>query len=213
MRISALTPTYAPLPFGSVMPSDTAGARVLPPDMASPEAVARFDAILHEINPDALRVDQPRLEGLAAALMAMPPDTAREAFDQRLRQIETFRAMLADPDWDADDGMRARVGKLLEYCDRDDGLIPNATPVLGLLDDVLLLELAWPVFEQEVEEYRDFCDYRHDEHPTGDAAVQRAAWLRDRLAELALLRHHARVSDSHYIEGRIPPTPFRVGGG
>lgn len=213
MRISALTPTYAPLPFGSVIAGDTVSAPVLPPEMFRPEAVARFDAILHEINPDALRVDPRRLQGLAAALMAMPPDTAHEVFDLRLRQIETFRAMLADPDWDADDGMRARVGKLLEYCDRDDGLIPHAMPVLGLLDDVLLLELAWPVFEEEVEEYRDFCDYRQLEHPTGDAAVQRAAWLRDRLAELALLRHHARVNDSHYINGRIPATPFRVGGG
>lgn len=208
MRTSALTPTYAPLPFGSATAaSDTANAPTFPP-----EAVARFDAVLHEINPDASRVDQSRLQGLAASLMAMPPETAREVLDLRLRRIETFRAMIADPDWDADDGMRARVTRLLDYCDRDDDLIPDATPVLGLLDDVLLFELAWPVFEEEVEEYRDFCNYREIEHPTGDAALQRAAWLRDRLAEIALLQHNAKVNDSHYIDGRIPATPFRIGG-
>lgn len=209
MRTSALTPAYAPLPFGAAQADiDPSTA----PDFA-PGAVARFDALLHEIHPDAPRVNVPRLRSLAAALLAMPPDQAREMLALRMTRVQSLRAMLRDADWDPDAAMRARVSKLVDYVDRDDDLIPDGTGLLGKLDDVLLFELAWPAFEAEAEEYVDFCAYRQDEHPDGDAADRRAAWLRDRLAELALLQHHARVNDSHYAEARMPATPFRIGGG
>ena len=209
MRTSALTPAYAPLPFGAAQADiDPSTA----PDFA-PEAVARFDALLHEIHPDAPRVNVPRLRGLAASLMAMPSDEALQMLALRMTRINSLRALLRDADWNADDAMRARVSKLVDYVDRDDDLIPDGTDLLGKLDDVLLFELAWPAFEDEAEEYIDFCAYRHDEHPDGDAAHQRAAWVRDRLAELALLQHIPRVNDSHYANGRMPATPFRIGGG
>lgn len=44
----------------------------------------------------------------------------------------------------------------------------------------------------------------------GDGDEQRKAWIRDRLAEIALLEHHARVGDGRYID-RGRPEPFRVG--
>lgn len=209
MRASALTPTYAPLPFGNhpAAGSDSGTSLTM-----SPEAVARFDALLHEIHPDALRVDAPRLQALAGWLASLSLEDARAVLDLRLKRIEQLRAMLDDPQWDPDDAMRARLAKLLGYIDLDEDVIPDSTPLLGLLDDVLLFELAWPAFEAEAEEYRDFCHYRIDEHPGGDGAHQRAAWLRDRLAELALLQHNARVNESHYANGRLPDTVFRISG-
>ena len=36
--------------------------------------------------------------------------------------------------------------------------------MLGQLDDVLLIELAWPAFASEVEDFRDFCAYRKLAH-------------------------------------------------
>ena len=135
--------------------------------------------------------------------MTLPDDTASDVLDRRLRRINELRAMLDDPDWDADDATRARLEKLFGYIDRDDGLISDHEPLLGLLDDVLLIELAWPAFAEEAEEYRDFSAYRSDEHPAGSGGEQRAAWLRDRLAEIGLLQHQLRVNDSHYITAAI----------
>ncbi|RNF86365.1 hypothetical protein [Montanilutibacter psychrotolerans] len=206
MRASALTPDYAPLPFGRVPDSTDPGARISIPS----DAIAQFDAVLHELNPDAPRVDQARLQALAGWLMRLSPQEAHDVLELRLTRIEQLRALLVDPDWDADAAMRARLGKLLSYFDRAEDLIADSTPALGLLDDVLMFELAWPVFEAEAVEYGDFCDYRASEHPGGDAPAQRAAWLNDRLAELALLRHHARVHDSHYADVHVPDTTFRV---
>ena len=119
--------------------------------------------------------------------------------------------MLDDTDWDADDATRTRLRKLFAYIDHDEDLIPDHEPLIGKLDDVLLIELAWPAFVTEAEEYRDFCSYRNEENPDGDGASRRSAWLRDRMAEIGLWQHNARVNDSHYIEGGAPDF-FHVGG-
>ena len=119
--------------------------------------------------------------------------------------------MVHDPDWDADDATQVRLRKLFAYVDCNDDLILDHEPLLGLLDDVLLIELAWPAFSSEVEEYRDFSSYRNDEHPVGAGDERRGAWIQDRLAELALLKHQVRVNDSHYIHRGHPEDFFRVG--
>ena len=94
--------------------------------------------------------------------------------------------------------------------ERDDDLIPDGEPLLGRLDDVLLIELAWPAFAEESEDYRDFCDYRDHEHPGGDAARKRATWLRDRLDELALWQHRVRVHEMHYVDAPFGDRQLRL---
>lgn len=118
--------------------------------------------------------------------------------------------MLEDADWDADESIRARLLKLFAYIDQDDHLIPDHGPLLGKLDDVLLIELAWPAFVSEAEDYRDFSEYRRTEHPHGSGSEQRAAWIRHRLAEIALWQHHLRVNHSHYVHSGHPAGPFHV---
>lgn len=210
MRMPHPTPTPEPLPFER----DSALPRYVQPyepAMAiTPAAIAAFDALVHELNPDAARVDATRLQRLAGWLAALPASEARRAIDERLQCLQDLRAMAADEAWDCDPALRRRLDQLFAYVDDGEDLIPDRVPLLGLLDDVLLIELAWPAFAAEAEDFRDFCAYRRIEHPAGDAAQQRAAWVRDRLAELALLQHHARVSDSHYVNGRTPEPVFRV---
>lgn len=174
------------------------------------EAIAQFDALLHEINPDAVRVDERRLQHLMQWLLGLPADAAHDVLDRRLRRLEQLRAMLVDPDWDTGDAMRLRLTKLLEYVDRVDDMIDDQEPMIGLLDDVLLLELAWPAVATEAEEYRDFCRFRDDCHPTGSGDEQRAAWVRDRLAEIALWRHRLEVRGGHYPPSDQPAALFRV---
>ena len=207
MRLSTPALTDDPLPLTAAAPAD---AR--PPLAPDPAAVARFDALLHELYPDAVRVDQDRILNLCVWLGSMPLPTAQEVLDRRLRRLEELRAMLDDPDWDPADAMRARVATLVAYADDVDDLIPDREPLLGKLDDVLLLELAWPAFAAEAEDYRDFCAYRNESRPAGTGGEQRAAWIRDRLAEAALWQHHLRVNDSHYSWRGHAEAPFHIGG-
>jgi len=201
MRMPHPTPTANPLPYehyrGGV--TDDLGAPAGFAEIAlSGPAVAQFDDLVHELYPDAARVDQSRLQQLAAWLLSLPEEEAQDELDARLGRMEELRALTQDAAWDCDEPMRKRIGKLLDYVDREDDLIPDSLKLLGLLDDVLLIELAWPAFAQEASEYRDFCDYRNTERPTGTPEEQRRAWLRDRLAELELMRKNARISDEHF---------------
>ena len=174
-------------------------------------AVERFDRLLHDIHPDAPHVDADRIVTLGRWLQDLPVAQARDVLDERLRRIEQLRAMLYDADWDRREAACIRVRRLLAYLDQDHDLIPDSIPLLGALDDVILLELSWPVLATEAEDYADFCDYRSAAQPDGDGLARREAWIRDRLAALALYQHHARVNASHYIDGGHPDRPFRVG--
>jgi uncharacterized membrane protein YkvA (DUF1232 family) len=213
MRMPHPTPTSHPLPFeqfrGGVIDDLGAPAGFAEIALSGP-AVTGFDNLVHELYPDAARVDQTRLQQLAAWLLSLEDAQAREELDSRLQRMDELRALLEDPAWDCHDAQRMRIGKLLDYIDREDDLIPDQLPLLGRLDDVLLIELAWPAFADEVEEYRDFCNYRNVEHPVGTPTEQREAWLRDRLAELELLRQNARIGDEHFANGRYPEGPLRV---
>jgi hypothetical protein len=207
MRLSAPTPTADPLPYDTWTGASADPRARLP---LSPSAIAGFDALLHELNPDAARVEPDRLHRLINWLLTLPDATAQDVLERRLQRIDELRMMLLDPDWDTDAAMAARLGKLFAYIDRDDDLIADHEPLLGLLDDVLLIELSWPAFADEAEEYRDFSAYRTEEHPAGSGDEQRAAWVRDRLAEIALWRHKLRVNDSHYVHRGHPEDPFKV---
>lgn len=210
MRMSVPTPTADPLPYFSHDSAPDGTVAPLGLKLRS-DAIAGFDALLHEIHPDAARVDPERLEHLMRWLLTLPAARAHDTLDRRLRRIEELRAMLDDSDWDTSAALGARVLKLLAYVDREDDLIADHEPMLGLLDDVLLIELAWPAFAGEAAEYRDFCAYREDEHPAGSGDAQRSAWIRDRLAEIALWQHELQVHEGHYITPGDLPARFRVG--
>lgn len=180
--------------------------------LLNPEAVAHFDQYVHRINPQAPQIDADRIATLARWLQDLPEAQAWNVLDDRLSRFELLRAMRDDPDWNAGDDSRRRIDALLAYFDHDgsEQLIPSGIPLLGLLDDVLLLELAWPALQIEAEDYRDFCGFRNDEQPQGSGIQQREAWVRARLEALALHRHHARVNASHYADSGSPSQPFRI---
>ena len=207
MRMPHPTPTANPLPFehyrGGI--TDDLGAPAGFAEIAlSGPAVVQFDNLVHELYPDAARVDQPRLQQLAAWLLSLPEEQARIELEARLQRLDDLRGMLDDSAWDSQDATRMRINKLLAYVDREDDLIPDSLPLLGRLDDVLLIELAWPALAEEADEYRDFCNYRQTEHPAGTPDEQREAWLRDRLAEIELLRRDTRIIDEHFTDDRAP---------
>lgn len=213
MRSPVPTPTTEPLPFrtSAGQPFDGSRPSAGRAPLLRSGPVARFDALLHELNPDAVRVDVDRMQHLLEWLLTLPEAEAHDVLERRLQRLDELRAMLGDPDWDADEAMQMRLRKLFAYIDCDDDLIVDREPLLGLLDDVLLIELAWPAFSSEVDEYRDFCTYRNDAHPVGNGEDRRSAWIRDRMAERALWQHHLRVHESHYIHRGHPEDFFRVG--
>jgi len=207
MRSLSLYPTDQPLP-------QTRGSDGRNPSLVSlaidAEQVTAFDALLHEIHPGAERVDAARITRLAAWLLSLPAAEAHDVLGERLSRIEELRAMVDDPDWDCAEADCATVRKLLRYLDQADDLIPDTIPLLGQLDDVLLLELAWPAVSDEAEEYRDFRLYREALHPSGDGPQQRAAWISDRASAIAMLRLQMRANDGLHLNDGRRELRFRI---
>ncbi|MFC0679008.1 hypothetical protein ACFFGH_14275 [Lysobacter korlensis] len=175
-----------------------------------PDALTAFDVLLHELNPRAVRADAERISNLARWLSTLRVAEAHTLLDRRLDRAGELGAMLVDSDWEPGDGVRQRATKLLDYVDRDDDLIDDRIPVLGLLDDALLVDLAWPAFASEVDDYLDFCAYRREHQLIGVDARHRSDWLRDRHAEIELWRRQVERAREHYARCWIPDSLFRI---
>lgn len=210
--MSATFPSVAasPLPYARHSPPAPAPAPGQIHLQLRPDAVAAYDLLLHELNPDAVRADPERLENLARWLSTLPPADAQTLLDGLLERAGELGAMLVDSDWEPDAALRSRALKLLDYVDRDDDLIDDHTPVFGLLDDALLVDLAWPAFASEVDDYLDFCAYRSEHRLTGVDARHRSDWLRDRLAEIELWRRQVERAQAHYARHWISDALFRI---
>ena len=198
-------PAPDPLPLPEAKPDGR--RRQVGPWTLTDEQVASFDALLHGLCPQAPRVQADQVAHLSRWLLSLPPEQAQAMLAERLARIDDVRALLDDPDWERDSPGACRLRGLLAYMDQD-GIIPNHIPVLGRLDDVLLLELAWPAIAAEVDDYLDFRDYRSSAQPAGDGPARRDAWVRERMAELARLQQH--LGPQRYAPAETPNTGFRV---
>lgn len=173
-------------------------------------ALGRFNALLARLDPNAPRVSADQLVTLARWLQDQPREHAVAILAERLRRAEHLRRMLNDSDWELDAELRERSRMLISYLQEVNDLIPDDMPLVGHLDDALLVELTWPAFRDQSLDYGDFCAFRHDEKPRGNGAERRQAWENTRLAEVALLQQRRDVRARPYAVSPPLPPLFRV---
>jgi uncharacterized membrane protein YkvA (DUF1232 family) len=71
-------------------------------------------------------------------------------------------AMLLDEEWRLPKFERERLLATFVYFGDPEDLIPDNIPVIGFLDDVILIELLLRDLRHVREAYRDFCAYRDE---------------------------------------------------
>ncbi len=107
-------------------------------------------------------------------------------------------AMLSDADWKLDDDERSPVLAALAYlCDPED-IIPDDIPGIGLLDDAVMIELAFRELRHEIDAYEDFCRYRKSlpkRRLLKPDAAALAAKLERRRDQLVQRMHRRRKED------------------
>jgi uncharacterized membrane protein YkvA (DUF1232 family) len=117
----------------------------------------------------------------------------------RLRKVHALADMLEDPEWQLPEPERRRVLDGLAYVADVHDLVPDNVPVLGLVDDAIMLELVLRELQHELDGYNDFHEFRQHElarpgtsaHPS----ASREEWLDSKRRSL-----HDRIRDRRQRE-------------
>jgi hypothetical protein len=173
-------------------------------------AMLGFNSELHAVNEQAPPVDADQVMSLARWLQSVPPATASATIELRLARAESLRRMLDDPDWTLPAGLAERGRRLLAYIGRLDDLIPDEMPVIGHLDEALLVELSWSEFAGEVQDYLHFRNFCRDNHVRGSAGERRSAWESACLAEASQMLHKSALNERGYSRPQPLSRTFRV---
>jgi uncharacterized membrane protein YkvA (DUF1232 family) len=138
-------------------------------------------------------------EILAAAgdvVSAMRSSELPDFVAERLEKLENAIAMLTDPDWPLEPSERSpMLGALAYLCDPED-IIPDDIPGIGLLDDAVMIELAFRELHHEIAAYTDYLHYRKTlprtlgRKPSPELIARKLASRRDQL--LARMRRRRK---------------------
>ena len=154
------------------------------------------------VNTQSRNADKASIEEIAAAAARLMEDASKgevpEFISQRLHRLDQMIAMVRDEGWAMGAEDVQRVLSALAYFVNPDDLIPDNTPVLGYLDDAIMIEICERELAPELGAYREFCDFRQNEaerRGMDPATVGRATWLAERREELQDRMHRRRARD------------------
>ena len=99
---------------------------------------------------------------------------------RRLPELETLIDMICDDDWRLPTADRERLLAAFVYFGDPEDILPDDIPVIGYLDDVIIIELVARELHHVRDAYDDFCRFRDDFESQHGNAVD-AAFRRDRL--------------------------------
>ena len=93
-------------------------------------------------------------EGLLGEIRQVKlPDFIRE----RLESLRSLIDIIRDERWDLPQADRGRILAGLVYFTDPDDMIPDEVPVIGYLDDAIMIELIVRELRHDIEGYQDFC--------------------------------------------------------
>ena len=135
---------------------------------------------------------------------------------ERLSKLDSMIAMIHDEGFALPEEDKQRVLACLTYFANPQDIIPDSVPVLGFLDDAIMIELCVRELQHETEAYEDFIAYRSDEAARRGVDVkslktERVEWAEARRLEL-IDRMRKRRGQSYQSSGGWKPTLFSFRG-
>ncbi len=126
---------------------------------------------------------------------------------QRIDRLQVLIDMLRDDEWSLTDSERDNVVAALAYFADPEDIIPDNVPVLGYIDDAIMIELVVTELAHEIDAFEDFCRYRQEEASRNrNPDVSRDEWLASKRRDL-----HARMRRRRRnVSSRSTRTHFRL---
>lgn len=81
---------------------------------------------------------------------------------EKLLKLRSLLNMLSDEEWKLSAKERRNALSALAYFVEPADLINDEIPVLGFIDDAIMIELVTRELKHEIEAYEDFCKYRDE---------------------------------------------------
>lgn len=96
---------------------------------------------------------------------------------ERIPELESLIGMLTDEDWQLPATDREKVLATFVYFADPEDVLPDEIPVIGYLDDVIIIELMARELRHVREAYDDFCEFRQkyddEQGPDVDPVIRR----------------------------------------
>ena len=95
---------------------------------------------------------------------------------ERIPQLELLIQMLADDEWQLPTADRERLLAMFVYFSDPEDIMPDDIPVIGYLDDVIIIELVTREMQHVRDAYDDFRKFRRDfdaKNTNVDGAIRR----------------------------------------
>jgi uncharacterized membrane protein YkvA (DUF1232 family) len=153
----------------------------------------------------------------ASQLLADGKDNKLPGFiSERLSKLDSMISMVNDEGFGMEEEDKKRVLACLTYFANPKDIIPDNVPVLGFLDDAIMIELVVRELQHEVEAYDDFVVYREDEArrrgvDPATLKTERVEWAEARRVEI-LSRMKSRRMSSYSSSSGWRPSLFKFGG-
>lgn len=164
---------------------------------------------------EAKNLTPEQITGAASTLLAEGHKVKLPNFiAERLAKLDSMIAMAGDAGFALPDEDRQHVLACLTYFANPKDIIPDEVPVLGFLDDAIMIELCVRELQHEIEAYEDFVHYRKQEAARRGVDVstldtQRHEWAEARRVEL-IDRMRKRRGQSYQSGGGWKPVLFSV---
>jgi uncharacterized membrane protein YkvA (DUF1232 family) len=159
-------------------------------------------------------VDAVSIVGAARSLLETTSDKQLPDFvATRLKHLDSMINMVEDAGFGLPEEDREHVLAALAYFASPDDALPDNVPVLGFLDDAIMIELCMRELQHEIEAYDDFRRWRDNEatrrgESKAGLMLSRVDWAEARRLE-TIERMHRRRREA-YAGGSWTPVLFKV---
>jgi uncharacterized membrane protein YkvA (DUF1232 family) len=147
-----------------------------------------FRRVMREVREKSKQLSEADIVAASKELLEQMANTSVPEFVRdRVGKLDRLIEMLEDGEWALSGKDRERVVRGLAYFAEPEDMIPDKVPVLGFLDDAIMVELVVSELEHEIEAYGDFCNFRvrRESHfGENEDPATREEWLVSRRRQL-----------------------------